>query len=286
MMIDSPKQKNLLRRDGFTFKQFFAAHDRCAMKVGTDGVLLGAWTPLARAQRVLDIGTGCGVIALMVAQRTGDNVQVDGIELDARAAGQAGENFALSPWSRRLRIIHGDILDYASPGAAAVFAGQNTTGQYDVSPRAIEPYELIVSNPPYFPVGIACSSPERDSARYTATLTHQRLLDAARALLAPSGLFSMVLPLEVGENVIALARKQGWHLHYRTDVADREGQPAHRVLLAFSPRPGELVYSAMALRDADRRYSPAYRALTGEFYLSLSGVATSGRQAADSGAAG
>lgn len=251
-MIESVKEGMPLRRDGFTFRQFFAAHDRCAMKVGTDGVLLGAWTPLGKTGRVLDIGTGCGLIALMVAQRANPEVRIDAVELDPAAAGQAEENFAASPWASRLRCINANILDY-------------------LAEDRIAGYGLIVSNPPFFPVGLATRSAERDRARYTATLTHQRLLDAARRLVAPDGLFSLILPMAIGEQVIAMARLGGWHLRFRTDVADNAKKPFHRILLGFAPRQGDMTYTTLLLRDGDGRYSAAYRALTGGFYLPPAG---------------
>ncbi|MEA9392422.1 methyltransferase [Acerihabitans sp. TG2] len=268
-MNDVLNDNTPLRRDGFTFKRFFAAHDRCAMKVGTDAVLLGAWTPLADAVDVLDIGTGCGLIALMLAQRTGDHVRVAGIELDERAACQARENFALSPWRQRLKVIQGDILNPAVLG----FPVLDKPG-HERDGHAVAAYQLIVSNPPYFPVGVACGSTERDRARHTASLTHQRLLEVVRLLLAPQGLFSMVLPAEIGERVIGLAQGQGWHLRYRTDVADRPGKAPHRMLLALSLTPGAAVVTDMVLKDPDGRYSAAYRTLAGDFYLHMSGVAT------------
>jgi len=275
MMNDVLNDNAPLRRDGFTFKRFFAAHDHCAMKVGTDAVLLGAWTPLVDAVKVLDIGTGCGLIALMVAQRSANHVRVDGIELDQRAADQARENFSLSPWRQRLRVIHGDILDPATIAALGFPAADETDNER--SGDTLAAYQLIVSNPPYFPVGVACGSTARDRARHTAALTHQHLLEVVRRLLAPQGLFSMVLPTEIGEQVIGLALRQGWHLRYRTHVADRPDKAPHRVLLALSPTPGEVVCSDMALRDADGHYSAAYRSLAGDFYLHMSGVATPAR---------
>lgn len=246
-MIESQPAKTGLRRDGFTFKHFFAAHDRCAMKVGTDGVLLGAWTPLRPAGRVLDIGTGCGLIALMVAQRTDPGVLIDALELDETAATQATENCAQSLWSQRLRVIHGDILHYACTAGLC--------------------YDLIVSNPPYFPIGIPSRSTLRDQARYTATLTHEHLLAAARRLLTPDGLFTLVLPLGIGEQLIQAAGRHGWHLRYRTDVADRADKPPHRVLLGFSLAAGQLTASTLILRADPQRYSTEYRALTKDFYL-------------------
>ena len=100
------------RSSGFTFKQFHIDHDRCAMKVGTDGILLGAWAPVADARRVLDIGTGSGLIALMLAQRSTNDCRIDGVELDKDAAGQARDNVAASPWASRVTIIENAIQDY------------------------------------------------------------------------------------------------------------------------------------------------------------------------------
>ncbi|XBS68826.1 methyltransferase [Acerihabitans sp. KWT182] len=247
-MLNSPGQTSLLRRDGFTFKHFFVAHDRCAMKVGTDGVLLGAWAPVCPApRRILDIGAGCGLIALMLAQRTGAEVFIDALELDGEAAAQAAENCASSPWAARLRVIHDDVLTYA----------------------AAERYALIVSNPPYFPVGIPCKNIGRDRARSTMTLTHEELLAAARRLVTRDGLFLLVLPSDIGGQLAARARREGWHLRYRTEVSDGPGGLPHRVLLGLSPTAGETAYSTFALRDENRAYSAAYRALTGDFYLGL-----------------
>lgn len=246
-MMEAQGRKTALRRDGFTFKQFFAAHDRCAMKVGTDGVLLGAWAPVIPAGRVLDIGTGCGLIALMLAQRTGAGVVIEALELDEQAAAQAKENCARSPWPDRLRVINDDIVAYA--GSASVR------------------YDLIVSNPPYFPAGVPCRDNVRAQARYTETLNHEQLLSAAWRLLAPQGLFALVLPFTLGEHLIALARQHRWFLRYRCDVADQPGRPPHRLLLGFSPAAGECCRSTLRLREENRQYSAQYRDLTRDFYL-------------------
>src|SRR5699024_1890948 len=151
---------SVLRKGGFTFKQFFVAHDRCAMKVGTDGVLLGAWAPVDGVQSVLDIGSGSGLIALMLAQRN-TKLRVDAVELDSDAAVQAQGNFTESPWAERLHVINQDIVSYS----------QLHSVQYD----------LIVSNPPYFEPAVACRDEKRDQARYTATLTHDVLLESAKS---------------------------------------------------------------------------------------------------------
>lgn len=261
-MTTMPKQNSPLRRDGFTFRQFFAAHDRCAMKVGTDSVLLGAWVPLDGARRALDIGTGCGLLALMAAQRTDAGTHIDAVELDKAAAAQAGENFAASPWPARLRIVQDDIADFV-PILRHVDEPLKSGGSSML--RGV--YNVIVANPPYFPIGPATRSLERDRARYTSALTHRRLLEAAWRLITPDGLFALVLPQRIGEDVIAMALAQGWRLRYRTDVADNPHKPCNRVLLAFSPTPGKLTRDTLILRDEDGRYSADFRRLTDAFYL-------------------
>lgn len=241
------QQKAVLRPNGFTFKQFFIAHDRCAMKVGTDGVLLGAWAPVAEATAVLDIGTGSGLIALMLAQRTGESVCVEAVELDEQAARQAQENAAASPWAGRIRIHQDDIRHWTK--------------------RCERRYSLIVSNPPYFVPGSECATPARASARSTTDLTHDVLLACAEELITEDGFFCVVLPTAAGDRLVALALQRGWHLRFRTDVADNDNRPPNRVLLALSPESGELFQDRMTIRGPDQRYSEAHCSLTRDFYL-------------------
>lgn len=239
--------KAQLRRDGFTFKEFFVAHDRCAMKVGTDGVMLGAWSPVAKARHVLDIGTGSGLLALMLAQRTSPETTLDAVELDEQAAAQAQENVQASPWAERIHVHHADIRQWSS----------ETTIRYD----------LIVSNPPYFDEGVKCATPERDRARYTTTLDHLALLEIAATLITEEGFFCVVLPIEAGEAFTQKAQRLGWHLRLRTDVTETESRLPHRVLLAFSPRAAEVFADRLVIRGPDQRYSDSYTALTQAFYL-------------------
>jgi tRNA1Val (adenine37-N6)-methyltransferase len=243
--MSQPKAQ--LRRDGFTFKQFFVAHDRCAMKVGTDGILLGAWAPVAGVKRILDIGSGSGLLALMLAQRTEPHVTIDAVELDVSAAQQASENMAESSWASRVRVECADILTWAS----------DQTGRYD----------LIVSNPPYYEPGVECATPEREQARYTGSLDHQALLVSAANLISEEGFFCVVLPENTGNAFIKKAHGIGWHLRLRTDIADTEGRLPHRVLLALSPKDGECFSDRMVIRGPDQRYSEDYTALTQPFYL-------------------
>ncbi|KFX03303.1 SAM-dependent methlyltransferase [Pectobacterium betavasculorum] len=246
-MSHQADNKLTLRRDGFTFKQFFVAHDRCAMKVGTDGILLGAWTPVSSATRVLDIGSGSGLLALMLAQRSEPHVRIDAVELDSAASQQARENVAVSPWAERIAVYTEDIVDFTA--------------------TRFSEYSLIISNPPYFSPGIACGSAQREQARYTTLLTHEVLLGCAHQLLMPEGIFCVVLPVQVAEHFIPLAQQHNWHVQQQLLVSEQEDRPAHRVLLALSREEKECVSSWLAIRDAERRYSTDFQQLTKDFYL-------------------
>ncbi|MBA0207039.1 tRNA(1)(Val) (adenine(37)-N(6))-methyltransferase TrmN [Pectobacterium aroidearum] len=246
-MSHQADNKLTLRRDGFTFKQFFVAHDRCAMKVGTDGILLGTWAPLSSVTRILDIGSGSGLLALMLAQRSDTHVRIDAVELDSAASQQAKENISASPWADRIAVYAEDIIDFAETRSAD--------------------YSLIISNPPYFPPGIACGSAEREQARYTTLLTHEALLRCAHQLLMPDGLFCVVLPVQVAEKFIPLAQQHNWYVHQQLRVSEQEDKPAHRVLLALSRQEKECVNASLAIRDEERRYSTAFQQLTKDFYL-------------------
>ncbi|MDU3717144.1 MAG: tRNA1(Val) (adenine(37)-N6)-methyltransferase [Klebsiella michiganensis] len=226
------QSKFALPRNGFTFKQFFVAHDRCAMKVGTDG----------------DIGAGSGLLALMLAQRTGETVIVDAVELDEEAAEQARENAADSPWADRLQIHQADIQQW--------------------QPQQTRRYELIVSNPPFFAEGVPCATSQREQARYTSSLDHATLLTCAAELITEEGFFCVVLPVDIGNAFVQRAQNMGWHLRLRTDVAETEVRPPHRVLLAFSPTAGEECFSdRLIIRGPEQQYSEGFTALTQDFYL-------------------
>ncbi len=239
--------KTRLRRDGFTFKQFFVAHDRCAMKVGTDGILLGAWSPVAGVTRILDIGAGSGLVALMLAQRTGDSVTIDAVELDADAAVQAQENVMESPWSARINVHSAEIQTWVKTCPLR--------------------YDLIVSNPPYYEKGVDCATPQREQARYTTSLDHSALLACATECITEEGFFCVVLPESTGNVFTQKALEMGWHLRLRTDISDTESRLPHRVLLAFSPAAGECFCDRLVIRGPDQRYSEGYTGLTQDFYL-------------------
>jgi len=156
----------------FRFKQFTVFHDRCAMKVGTDGILLGAWADITDCSQILDIGTGTGLIALMLAQRSPSHTQIDAIEIDQEAYTQAKENVARSPWAGRIQIIHDSIQTYAS--------------------ACLKRYDLIVANPPFFEN--TCLSASRTLARHRQSLSPIDLISAADQLLAVNGKLAIIYP--------------------------------------------------------------------------------------------
>ncbi|MEQ1974649.1 methyltransferase [Xenorhabdus sp. SGI240] len=249
-------QKPAFRRGGFTFKQFFVGHDKCAMKVGTDGVLLGAWAPVYNRKRCLDIGCGSGLIALMIAQRTKEDTLIDAVELDGLAAMQAVDNVQQSPWPSRITVYQQDIH-----GFVRQHMQQNELWKINAQ------YDLIVSNPPYFELAIACRNKARNQARYTESLTHQGLLACVRSLLTPTGLFCLVLPYEIGEQFEKMASDLGWFTHFRVNVRDRQDKPLHRLLLGLSRQEQDIQVSELTIRSSDDTYSDDFRQLITDFYL-------------------
>ena len=242
----------------FRFKQFTVWHDRCAMKVGTDGVLLGAWCPLATATsegeyKVLDIGTGSGLIALMLAQRATSiddtPIVIDTIDIDAGAAEQAKFNFEQSPWSKLLRIYQSSLQEWQSE----------------------KEYDLIVSNPPYFQDSLKNPDSQRAMARHTDTLSYEELLKHSARLLTQEGIIALVLPIEAEQQIITLAQSLGLYPTHITYVYPKPGKAAKRLLIAFSPSPlasrlSPLAYS-LTLESETSPRSEAYIELTKEFYL-------------------
>ena len=235
----------------FTFKQFKIQQDRCAMKVGTDGVLLGAWADIESAQNILDIGTGTGVIAVMLAQRSQntEGVKIHGVEIDAVAADQAQENFKAAPFAERLAAFPLSIQDFAKKSPVK--------------------YDLIVSNPPFFTGGTLNSSGDKTNVRHTVKLPHGDLLNATRELLAQNGKFCVILPLIEGLRFIEIAATYGLHITERTDVRFKKEKPIERLLLTFEHHPKAIDQKELILQHStmgDRDFTEAYRELTKDFY--------------------
>lgn len=231
----------------FQFKQFTVWHDRCAMKVGTDAVLLGSWVRVEDARQMLDIGTGCGLIALMAAQRSGG--EVCAVEIDADAACQARENVMRSPWVERIRVVNADILTFAS----------------EVK------YDAIFSNPPYFVDSLKCPDSKRAVARHTDGLDFESLMRCASRLLATDGEFSLVVPMEAVETLKATATSCLLYLSRETRVQTKAGAPPKRALLAFTPTApsGPPVIETLVMQESPGKYSDRYLQMVRDFYLNL-----------------
>ena len=230
----------------FAFKQFTVRHDRCAMKVGTDGVLLGAWTDLSHSRRILDIGTGTGLIALMLAQRCMD-ARITAIDLDSAAVEQAQENIQASPWKDRIEALQQDICTYHPNGT----------------------FDTIVSNPPYFIDSLKCPDGQRSTARHTDTLDADRLIGKISELLTSDGRFSIILPAEQTEDLIRVADEKGLHPSRQTWVITRPGLSPKRILMEFRKTPVTLQPDELVIELERHVYSEEYIALTQEFYLKM-----------------
>ena len=237
----------------FRFKQFFVEDSRCAMKVGTDGVLIGCW-PLAISHwpihRVLDVGTGSGLVALMLAQRCTD-AHIDAIDIDEAAVEQARENFIHSPWSDRLDAFVSPLQDWQSG-----------------------PYDLIVSNPPYFQNSLKNPDKGRQTARHTDTLSYAELLQHSARLLTENEQLALILPAEAEAEVREMATTYSLSLTHVTRVYSKESKPARRVLLLFeksttSRRPLAISpkEDTLILEDDQGGRSRDYQEITKDFYL-------------------
>lgn len=227
----------------FRFKHFEVEQSNVAMKVGTDGVLLGAWCSLDGAHRVLDLGTGTGVIALMVAERCAAE-QIVGVDIDDAAACCASSNFARSPWAARL---------HARRQAAQTIEG--------------EMFDVIVSNPPYFVDSLLSPDARRTTARHTTEITFAELAATSERLLAPEGRLALILPPEQMAQFVSETRLR---MVRRCDVRSVPGGAVKRVMAEFAAglQPREPLIETLTIEtDVRGEFSAEYRALTKEFYL-------------------
>lgn len=216
------------------------------MRVNTDGVLLGAWANVTGANRILDIGTGTGVIALMLAQRTTD-VNIDAIEIDAQSATEARSNVNLSPWTNRIDVINCSLQSFA--------------------PLVSHRYDLIVSNPPYFNQSLKSPHNSRNISRHSESLPYPDLVEGVIKLLAPSGRFCGVFPYSEGNVFIAIAGGHGLYCTQKVNVQSHPGRKVLRVLLQFETQKKAVAESTLTIHNPDGSYSEEYKRLTGDFYL-------------------
>ncbi|MDY4595391.1 MAG: tRNA1(Val) (adenine(37)-N6)-methyltransferase [[Pasteurella] aerogenes] len=230
-------------KSGFRFKQFYVNHQRCAMKVGTDGILLGAWADLTPGERLLDLGCGSGLIALMLAQRTSERVHISALELDTDAFLQAQENIQASPWAEKMALYHQDINDFC--------------------PKCGQKFDVIVSNPPYFPPAQPCASSQRALARY-AQQSHAHWLQLAATCLREQGQIHVILPVDAGETLIKQTALFCWR---RCEVITKQGKTPQRLLLTFGLTPKPVQRSQLCIYNAENQYTDEFIQLTKAFYL-------------------
>lgn len=235
----------------FRFKQFTVHHDRCAMKVGMDGSLLGAWSGEGLTpSRILDIGTGTGLIALMVAQRF-EEADITGIDIQKGCMSQAQENIDASPFSKRISLELESLQEHASPG--------------DLT------YDLIVCNPPFFNRSSQSDQSDRNTARHDDSLPFPELIANAAKLLTDRGIFSVIIPDDRAREFMEIAESHSLHLWRSMRVYGRKGGPAKRRLIEFSkfyPKEAPQL-TELAVEDDVRVWSEEYKALLREFYIVL-----------------
>lgn len=217
--------------------------------MGTDSVLLGAWAATEGAERILDIGTGTGVVALFLAQRTEEQaaVSITAVEIDPDAARCAAANFAASPWAGRLEIKQGAVQEFATASGRQ--------------------FDLIVSNPPFYTETVVSPDARRRLGRNTVELTQEDLLQAVCRLLAPGGAFCAILPEKEGRRLCELAVTKGLYCSAETRVSARPGMPVERLLLRFTRDPRPFQREDLAIYSRLEEYSPEFQRMTGDFYV-------------------
>lgn len=232
----------------FEFKQFKVAHDICAQKVGTDGVLLGAWTPIAdNAKHILDIGTGSGLIALMLAQRSSSNSFIDAIDIDELACQQAAINFNNSNWKEKLKIYHTALQNF----------------------QPEKKYDLITCNPPFFSNSLQPKNEQRSLARHDNLLPVEDFFLHAKRLLSENGSVAVILPYDKKSSAMHIAELNGLIPLKVCNVKGNEAAAFKRVLLQFTNSKNNSVCNEETLIIEEHRnhYTHAYKLLTKDFYL-------------------
>ncbi|MEZ9229790.1 tRNA1(Val) (adenine(37)-N6)-methyltransferase [Vibrio amylolyticus] len=238
-------KSSTLKTKSFNFKQFSIEGGHSGMPVSTDGVLLGAWARIESLRTLLDVGTGTGLLALMCAQRS-EQLAITAVDIDHHAIESARYNFQKSPWSERINLHEGDILELTFE---ALFDG-------------------IICNPPYFNSGEQSQHTQRATARHTDTLSHKALLKRCYDLTTPSGSASFILPAVEGEQLIALANTQNWHVRRLCHMKTTEVKKASRLLIELSKVKAEIQENSLTIHN-NEGYSDDFRALTQNFYLKM-----------------
>ena len=228
----------------FAFKELVVRQDKCTMKISTDSVLIGAWVDPSKAKKILDIGTGTGIIALMLAQRS--SAKIDAIDIDSKACLQALINFSKSNWSDRLRTHHSTLQEFSSQ----------------------EKYDIIVSNPPFFPCPSTHKEKEGAQARFTHKLSFAELAENVIRLLSPKGSFYLILPVHEGAYFTNEAEKRNLFLtnYIWIKTTDRKKFPK-RILMRFEFSRKNIQDDKILVIQSGNNYTEDYKALTKDYYI-------------------
>jgi tRNA1Val (adenine37-N6)-methyltransferase len=232
----------------FRFKQFSVEDERSSMRIGTDAVLLGAWINPESRSSVIDIGTGCGVIALMMAQKC--NAFITAIDIDEKSAHQASVNFRYSPWKKRMNALHCSFQEFSGLHKGT--------------------FELVITNPPYFRNSLRSTLERRNVARHNDHLTAYDLLTGVTRILDSSGKFCLILPAEDATSFREYAKIHNLFMIRQLQVKSKSGSKPKRIAMEFSfTPPGDIISEEIIIRMEDNSFTEAYRELTKDFYLDL-----------------
>ena len=236
----------------FVFKEFTIHQENTAMKVGTDGVLLGAWCSIESfPDTILDIGSGTGLLSLQLAQRT-DALTIDAVEINAAAYEQTVENFEQSVWADRLFCYHSSFQDFSME-----------------MKEEDEEYDLIISNPPFYNDNFETNDTSRNTARFTSALSFEELLDSTSKILSDSGIFTIIIPFKEQTVFVSLAAKYRLFLNRVCSVRGTESSEIKRSMLEFSFYQKEVEETTLVIEKARHKYTQEYINLTKDFYLKM-----------------
>lgn len=233
----------------FKFKQFTINQDACTMKTGTDAVLLGAWSEYenkGNGCRILDIGTGTGILAIMAAQKM-PSAMVDAVEIDHEAAAQAKGNVSGCPWKDNIQVTECNISDF----------------------RPEKKYDYIISNPPYFEKSLKSPDAQRNVARHTDTLSFGMLAECIARLLDDNGSAYIIVPAEAEDSLCSAAINSGMCLSHKVNIIMKEGQKPKRIIAVLKHKTATYTEECLTVRYSDGRYTLEYIKLTENFYVKL-----------------
>ncbi len=231
----------------FYFKQFSLSDDDCAMKIGTDAVLLGAWTQTGGEKKILDVGTGCGILALMLAQKS--EALIDAVEINTEAAKRAEANYISSPWHHRLNIYNMPFNEYIK--------------------QSIARYDMVICNPPYFSQSLLSPSDARNLARHHVQLSPENLLEGVAELLNEGGAFNLILPYSHKESFLQISKKFHFSLNRITRIIPVSGKAPNRALISLvkNNTRNKCIENELIIRVTSSNYSTEYLQLTQDFLL-------------------